>query len=123
VISGTLIAESLRLGWALESVPLLVRSVTRVGPLTGLAPDQPNVWTFIEFTADDTQAQPLADALADGLDPSGGWYCDFRTDTETVVVFPGAVIRYPRGDPDGRARAAEHARDLGLPESQIDWPE
>jgi hypothetical protein len=65
----------------------------------------------------------VADAIAACLDTVGGWYCDLHTSTDTVVVFPGRVFRYPAGDGDGRRAAADHAREIGTPESQIDWPE
>lgn len=123
MLRGTLIAESLRVNEALDAVPLLVQKVKRVGPLEDLPAGQPTVWTFIEFAADEPLAERLAHALAEVIDPVPGWYCDFRTETETFVVFSGQVFRYQRGDPGGRMRAATHARSLGIPESQIDWPE
>ena len=55
--------------------------------------------------------------------PVGHWYCDFRSDTETFVVFADRVFRYPRGGAEGRAQAAGYARTIGVPEAQIDWPE
>lgn len=119
---GTLIAESLRLNEALAGPPLHVQKVTRVGPLE-VPPEQPALWTFIEFNLDDSDAGALAEALAGVLDADLGWYCDFRTRNDTVVVFAGKVFRYPRGDADGRARAAAYARPVGVPEAQLDWPE
>jgi len=123
MIRGTLIAESLRLDAALEAVPLLVHKVTRAGPFGDLPVGQPAVWTFLEFSVDESHAERLAAALAEVLDPAPGWYCDFRTETETFVVFSGRTFRYRRGDATGRERAAAHARSNGIPESQIDWPE
>ena len=123
MIRGTLIAESLRLNESLDRVPLAVSKITRVGPLENLRPDQPTVWTFVEFTADDGHASDLAQSLAQVLDAALGWYCDFRSDEETFVVFSQRVFRYRRGDPEGRAVAAEYARKVGVPDSQIDWPE
>lgn len=120
--SGALIAESLVLNSALR-VRLEVRKVTRIGPLDNLTEAQPKVWTFIEFTVPDDEAPALADALALALDEKLGWYCDFRTENETFVVFSRRIFRYPRGNQDGREAAAEHARTLGVPEAQIDWPE
>ena len=96
--------------------------MTRVGPLADLMPGQPPVWTLVEFAVDDEQAPELAERLAAALDREL-WYCDFRTEDETFVVFAGRTFRYPRGDVDGRGRAAAHARSCGLPETQIDWPE
>jgi len=124
VATGTLITESLRLNVALEGVPLDVRKVTRIGPLDDLpAYGTAPVWTFIEFSVDDDRAEALADALARALDGEPGWYCDFRTEQETFVVFAGRVFKYARGDIVGREAAAAHARSVGVPEAQIDWPE
>ena len=57
------------------------------------------------------------------LDPTGGWYCDFRTSNETYVVFGGRVLHYSRGDRTRRSEADAYARSVGVPEAQIDWPE
>jgi hypothetical protein len=65
----------------------------------------------------------LAESLAEAIDPVLGWYCDFRTDDDTFVVFSEKVFRYQRGHPEGRGEAAAYARLVGVPESQIDWPE
>jgi hypothetical protein len=120
---GALIAESLRLNTPLEELPLEVRRITRIGPLDNVSEAQPKVWTFIEFRVPDDQAPALADALATVLDAELGWYCDFRTEHETFVVFNGRIFRYARGDASGRAAAAAHARTVGVPEAQIDWTE
>lgn len=121
--TGALIAESLLPNVALEGVPLQVRKVTRIGPLDNVSSAQPTVWTFIEFSVVDEQAPALAEALALVLNPDLGWYCDFRTEDETFVVFSDRIFRYPRGDANGREEAATHARAVGVPEPQIDWPE
>jgi hypothetical protein len=120
--SGTLIAESLRLGVPVEALGLEVTRVERVGPLQGVPPEQPAIWTFLEFRIDDDRAGGLADDLAGAL-ADGPWYCDLRTERDTLVVFAGRVFRYPRGEPEGRQLAGDHARSVGIPESQIDWPE
>lgn len=67
--------------------------------------------------------QRLASALSDALDPRLGWYCDFRSDEETFVVFSGRIFQYRRGDRSGRFEAEAHARSVGVPETQIDWPD
>ena len=106
----------------LEGVALQVTKVARadVGDVDA---GQPRTWTFIEFTAGDDQRERLADALSRALDDHGGWYCDFRTDDETYVVFAGRVFRYARGDGAGREEAVDYARTIGVPEGQLDWPE
>jgi hypothetical protein len=124
VATGTLIAESLRVGATLE-VSLTVRRVERVEP-TDISDVQreagiPSRWTLLHFEVADADAERLAAALADGLDDVG-WYADFHTDAETFVVFAGRVFRYAKGDRECRAEAEAHARACGVPEPQIDWP-
>ena len=122
VIEGVLIAESLRTGTRLEDVALTVRAIARADEGDTDA-GQPRTWTFIEFEAPLEEAERLAAALSRSLDQRSGWYCDFRSPTETFVVFAERVFRYQRGDAVGRSEAEAHARSVGVPESQLDWPE
>jgi hypothetical protein len=121
-LAGALIAESLRADVAIEGIELRVTKVARAA-WGDVDAGQPLVWTLIEFAADDRHADQLAQALADALDPAGAWYCDFQSADETFVVFANVIFRYPRGDETGRDAAAEHARSIGVPESQLDWPD
>jgi hypothetical protein len=123
--TGTLIAESIRVGATLAAVPLVVEKIERVAP-TNLSAHQraagfPERWTLLHFAIADTDATRLADALAAALD-EGGWYVDFHSDAESFVVFAGRVCRYARGDDAGRAEAEAVARERGVPDAQIDWP-
>ncbi len=121
-IAGGLIAESLRVGSVVEGVPLTVTRVSRadVGDVDA---SQPLTWTFLDFEADDECAEPLAELLSQVLEATGGWYCDFRSADTTFVVYAGRVFRYPRGDRGERAAAQDYGRAVGVPESQLDWPE
>lgn len=120
MIEGTLIAESLRTGTNLENLKLIIRKISRF-QAQGTTPGQPGTWTTFDFIADEGEAVNLAQAFAGALDQSG-WYVDFRSPTETFVVFPGRIFRYPRGDDTGRADAQAHGRQLGIPDAQLDWP-
>jgi hypothetical protein len=120
VVTGTLIMESLREDARLDELNLRVRRMYRLRP-GGTVRWQPETWSFLEFEADDVDAAPLADVFADVL-AQPGWYTDFHSPTETFVVFPGRIFRYPRGDAAGRAAAETHGRLLGVPDSQLDWP-
>lgn len=120
--SGALIAESLRVPAVIEGIPLTIDKVVRT-ECGDVAVGQPLVWTFVEFQVDVEEVDRWATMLSEALDERLGWYCDFRSPNETFVVFAGRVFRYPRGDAEGRAAAAAHARSVGVPESQIDWPE
>ena len=121
-VQASLIAESLRVGAAVEGVPLTVRKVSRADCGDEQA-GQPGIWTFIDFEAPAVAAASLAQALSEVLDASLGWYCDFRSADETFVVFAGRVFRYPRGDRVARTSVENYARSVGVPEPQLDWPE
>jgi hypothetical protein len=121
-VSGALIVESLKVGASLEGVPVHVDKIVRVDCGDERA-GQPRTWTFVEFRVDLRHVDAWTAMLRDALEPSVGWYCDFRSEDETFVVFGGKVFRYPRGDHTGRAEAEDHARSIGVPEEQIDWPE
>jgi len=122
VISGTLIAESMRVGASLENLPMRVVKISREdrGDVTV---GQPPAWTIIEFEISDEHADALAAALSAALQASGAWYCDLRSAEETFVVFGGRIFRYPRGDAAARADAEDFGRSAGVPEAQLDWPE
>jgi len=121
VVAGGLIAESLKVGAVLD-VPLHITRISRadVGDVDA---GRPRTWTFFDFEVADEELEQLTVALERALETRGGWYCDFRTATETFVVFAGRTFRYPRGDADGRDAAADYARSVGVPEAQLDWPE
>jgi hypothetical protein len=76
---------------------------------------------LLDFEAAEADADTLANAFSDILDQPG-WYVDFHTPSETFVVFPGRIFRYPRGDSAKRAEAQAHGRTLDIPEHQLDWP-
>jgi hypothetical protein len=120
-VKGTLIAESLKPG-AVVDLQLTVSRIFRrdVGDIDA---GQPRTWTFIEFSCSGDQAPLLAQGLEQAMQPTGGWYCDFRTEFETFVVFADVTFRYPRGEEHGRSNAAAHALSVGVPPSQLDWPE
>jgi hypothetical protein len=121
-ISGILIAESLLKSMPFEGVALQVSKVSR-SDVGDVSAGQPLTWTFIEFSVEDQSLTDLVEALSRSLDPTGGWYCDFRTAEEIFVVFAGRVFRYHRGDLQGRAEAEAYGLSAGVPEAQLDWGE
>lgn len=118
-LRGVLIIESLRPVAELTDIAITVSAIFRIRPEVRSA-DQPATWTLIHFEADETAAERLASALADTLQ-AGPWYVDFRTPTTTYVVFSGRIFSYGRAERDGRADAIAHAREVGIPEAQLDW--
>ncbi len=119
MIKGTLIAESLRVGTSLADLSLTVRRISRYR-VPGATADQPGIWTSLDFTADEEQAGELARTFADVLEQPG-WYVNFESPTESFVMFPGRIFRYPRGDAAGRAAAQQYGRQLAIPAAQLDW--
>jgi hypothetical protein len=120
MIEGTLITESLRTGTNLENLALTVRKISKYRA-RGTTPAQPDIWTTLEFEADEAQGAGLARAFASTLDAEPGWYVNFQSPTEAFVVYPGRIFRYPRGDAAGRAEAQAYGRRLSIPEPQLDW--
>ena len=121
MLEGTLISESLREGTSLEDLRLTIRKLSRWA-ISDAAEYQPKVWTIIEFASEDVDPDKLAEQLASALH-APGWYADFHTPESNYVIFPGKIVRYPRGDAHGHAEAAAYARTVGVPETQLDWGE
>jgi hypothetical protein len=135
MLTGTLLAESLRVGHDLRVADLVVTRLGRHDVSRSTAPSaeqpradgdgavdgQPDVWTFVDFAAPDERAAELADALAAALLPDLGWYADFTVAGDHVVVFAGRVFRYRIGDAAGRRAAVEHGLAAGTPAHQLDW--
>ncbi|WP_328769277.1 hypothetical protein [Streptomyces sp. NBC_00286] len=119
-LNGVLISESLRVGGELSGVPLQVTKLERIA-VGDTTRDQPHQWTLLHFRAPEDTAGQLAEALANCLAPTGGWYVDFSTTTEVYVVFAGRVFRYALGDATARAEVQAYARSVGVPETQLDW--
>lgn len=117
--AGYVIAESIRVGARLEGFPLSLTSIERY-PVENATAGQPPAWTMIHFQFPEREAERLADALAGALGEPG-WYANFNTDDDTFVIFPRRVLRYRQGDRVARAEAEAYARELGIPDPQLDW--
>jgi hypothetical protein len=117
--AGYVIAESIRPGSHLEGTAFILNRIER-HEVDNPTRDQPSAWTMIHFEFLESQADSVAEALADMLD-SPGWYTNFDTADDTYVIFPSRVFRYPRGESAARADAEAFAATLGIPASQLDW--
>ena len=78
MITGYVLGESMRPGAVFAPHGLRIRKVERTD-VSGIATaGQPALWTLVEWEAeDDGAAGPIAEALADALEPENGWYADF----------------------------------------------
>lgn len=120
MLSGTLLAESIRVGAELNLDGLVVTKIFR-RDISGEPSGMPGTWTFIEFQAEDNRADEVAQTLSEILIAGGGWYADFGVGDPHVVVFAGRVFRYRTGDEAGRAEATEYGLSVGCPADQLDW--
>jgi hypothetical protein len=121
MLTGLLLAESLRVDAELAVPGLRLTRLVRRDVAGSAAETQPDVWTFIEFEAPDERADEVAEALSRVLRTEDGWYADFQVGDDHVVVFSGRVFRYRNGDAAGRQEAIDHGRAAGTPVHQLDW--
>jgi len=121
VFTGRLLAESLRIGIDLSVPGLWLTRLGRHDVGESTSPTQPTVWTFVDFEVPDERVDDLAAGLAAGLLPDDGWYADFQSADEHVVVFAGRAFRYRKGDAAARQEVVAHGRAAGTPEHQLDW--
>jgi hypothetical protein len=119
IIRGGIICESLKPGTVLEGYDLRITRWSRY-EVRDVPDRQPAVWTLIEFEATDDASDALAHRLSKDL-RLPGWYANWSSDTEAVVVFPDRIFRYKRGDVSGREAVKEYGRHCGVPEEQLDW--
>jgi len=118
-LRGGIICESLKPGTELEGYELRIIRWSRY-EIRDPAPWQPSVWTLIEFEAPADDSDSLAHRLSKDL-AAPGWYANWNTAREAVVVFPHKIFRYKRGDSSGRETAKEYGRHCGVPEAQLNW--
>ena len=122
MVSGYVLVEGMRPDACLQGLPLTLTKIERYA-VANATPDQPGVWTTVEFEFPEEASEQLAGALADVIDAHGGWYSHFNTGGETFVIYAKRIFRYPSGDARQRAEAAAYGRSVGVPEPQLDWDE
>jgi hypothetical protein len=93
MLRGAIVAESLRLGAVLDDLPIIVRKLERID--AGVD-EQPRRWTLLWFEAPDADADRLAEELSNALEPAGGWYADFHSDSHVRGVL-GTHLSLPDG--------------------------
>lgn len=112
---GTLIKESLENDEIIDCIDILNVEIWRAD---NHMPIQPLFWTAMEFRTD---SHDFLNELACQIKPY--WYVDLSKDTDKILVLKDKVITYPKGSDQGREDAKHFCRQVGIPESQIDWEE
>ncbi len=118
-LRGAIVCESLKPGTVIEGYEMRITRWSRY-EIGEPADWQPGVWTLVEFEADEEESDALAQRLSKDLDEPG-WYANWYSSSEAVVVFPDKIFRYKRGDARRRKAAQQYARNCGVPEAQLDW--
>lgn len=116
---GLLIKESLRDTSILDRLTITKEERWDVENATE---GQPAVWNVAWFDVEDDRIDATAQSLSEALE-NGKWYLDLSSEAEKVVIFPGKVFRYAKGNAAGREDAKAFARSIDIPESQLDWQE
>ena len=115
MVRGTLIKESLSDETVLDLITIKKAEIWKAENHTV---NQPKYWTAIFFVSD---SEKFIDELSESLKDE--WYVDLNTNQEKIIVFKNKVIRYDFGDSMGKQQAIDYCRNIGIPESQIDWSE
>lgn len=115
MIKGTLIKESLSDDKILDFVEIDKVELWKAENHTA---SQPKYWTAILFHAN---SEEFLDVLPNYL--ADGWYVDLSNHEEKIIVFKNKVVKYQIGEAAGKQEAIDYCRKIGVPESQIDWPE
>jgi hypothetical protein len=122
MVTSYILVEGIRVGARLEGLPLELLKIERYRMPTA-TPQQPPVWTTVEFQFEETHVERVAAALSEVISEAGGWYTNFTHDEETFVIFANRIFRYRRGDRAGRAEVAAYGSSIGVPDAQLDWEE
>jgi len=122
MVTGYILVEGMRVGACLEGLPLRLLKIDRYRMPTA-TPQQPPVWTTVEFEFEERHAERVAAALSEVVSEEGGWYTNFTHDEETFVIFADRIFRYRPGDRAARAEAAAYGSSMGVPDTQLDWEE
>jgi hypothetical protein len=119
MFNGLLIKESLRDKTILDR---LKTTKEETWDVKNTAEGQSPVWHVVWFEIPDEKIGEMARRLSTALE-QGKWFLEVSDDSTMVVVFPGKVFTYPKGDTEGRQSATEFGRSIGIPDHQMVWKE
>ncbi len=82
---------------------------------------KPRYWTALHFTSDahDLPAQ-FARVILDKPDP---WFVDFKGNGVKYVIFRDKVLHYRIGSQEEKQQVCQACREMGIPDSQMNWDE
>lgn len=119
MFKGLLIKESLRDRAVLDRLTITKEESWDIeNPAEGQSPVWHVAWFEILDDQIDAMTKNLSASLADGK-----WFLEISNDEQMIVVFPGKIFSYQKGDAAARQEAVGYGRTLGIPVQQLDWKE
>lgn len=106
---GLIIEESLKDKSILKELEILDLKVT----------DEPNPtdrWHMYTVQVSREQIIKIQKSMDDGK-----WYTNFFHGDDGIVVYKDRIFEYKKGDVEGREKAVEFGRSIGVPEEQLDF--
>ena len=76
MVTSYILVDGIRVGARLEGLPLRLLKIERY-PMPTATPEQPPVWTTVEFEFEEGDAERVAAALSEVISEQGGWYTNF----------------------------------------------
>jgi hypothetical protein len=113
------IEESLECKDVLAQVDILG---TEVSPVTAAnATPWLEVWTLHTVEVAESNADAVAELLANTLDTRGQWYADYRNAQYHYIILRDKVFKVDRSDRAQYAQVKEYGVSRGIPEYQLDF--
>lgn len=111
LFQGVLIKESISDENILDLIDINKVEIWKTG-------DNPKYWTAIFFTSNYADfPKAVSKALI------GNWFVDFKYGNIKYVVFKEKILKYEIGNQSEKAGVLLECRNMGIPESQMNWSE
>ena len=84
----------------------------------------PKYWTALTFTATHPDLpRRLAEVMIASPIPGESWFADFKAGNIKYIVFRNLVLHYTIGNAEEKEAVCRRVREMGIPDSQMHWPE
>jgi hypothetical protein len=117
--SGTIIQESLEDDSVLDGLNITQTKIEVATP----EHKTPWVtqWTMHTVEVPDSQAEKVAQQLAEALDSKHNWYADIKNEATHFIIFRNRVFKVDRHRLDQYQDATDYGVSLGIPDYQLDF--
>ena len=80
---------------------------------------QSNKWTAIFIEGEDKGVKETVKEISKAIKEK--WYANVSLGEIEYVIFNNMVFEYKKGDEETKQKAMKYGREMGIPESQLDW--